>query len=88
MPELSGLIERMLAKEPQERGTARAIAKAAESAAEHASPETSVPFLDLEWPEAKAQAVPVPAVQAPITKRLLGSKQVICRVPPRLSAPG
>jgi hypothetical protein len=58
VPELSALIERMLAKEPQERGTAREVAQAAESAAEHARPEANVPFLDLEWPEAGAHAMP------------------------------
>jgi hypothetical protein len=58
VPELSALIERMLAKEPEARGTAREVAEAAESAAEHASPEANVPFLDLEWPEAKAHAMP------------------------------
>ncbi len=62
VPELSALIERMLAKEPEARGTAREIAEAAESAAEHARLEANVPFLDLEWPEARAHAVPVPAV--------------------------
>jgi hypothetical protein len=56
VPELSALIERMLAHEPEARGTARELAEAAESAAEHAGPEANVPCLDLEWPEAKAQA--------------------------------
>jgi hypothetical protein len=64
VPELSALIERMLAKEPEARGTAREIAEAAESAAEHARPEANVPFLDLEWPRAEAHAVPVRAVSA------------------------
>jgi hypothetical protein len=57
-PELSALIERMLAKEPEARGSAREIAEAAESAAEHTRPEANVPFLDLEWPEARAHAMP------------------------------
>jgi serine/threonine protein kinase len=57
VPELSALIERMLAKEPEERGTAPEIAEAAESAAERAKPEAHVPFLDLEWPAAKVRAV-------------------------------
>jgi hypothetical protein len=74
VPELSALIERMLAKEPEARGTAREVAEAAESAAEHARPEANVPFLDLEWPEAGARAVPVRAVPVP------GSE------PPRLKA--
>jgi predicted Ser/Thr protein kinase len=59
VPELSALIERMLAKEPEARGTAREVAEAAESAAEHARPEANLPLLDLGWPEAKVQAVPV-----------------------------
>jgi hypothetical protein len=62
VPELAALIERMLAQEPEARGTAREVAEAAESSAEHARPEANVPFLDLEWPEARAQAVPVRAV--------------------------
>ncbi len=56
VPELSALIERMLAHEPKARGTARELAEAAELAAEHARPEANVPFLELEWPEAQAQA--------------------------------
>jgi serine/threonine protein kinase len=62
VPEVSALIERMLAKEPEARGTAREIAEAAESAAERARPEANVPFLDLEWPEARARAVPIKAL--------------------------
>jgi serine/threonine protein kinase len=65
VPELAALIERMLANEPEARGTAREIAEAAEAAAEHAGPEADVPFLDLEWPEARAQAVPAPAMPVP-----------------------
>jgi eukaryotic-like serine/threonine-protein kinase len=60
VPELSQLIERMLAKEPEARGTAREVAEAAEEAAEHARPAANVPFLEPEWPEAKGQAAPVP----------------------------
>jgi serine/threonine protein kinase len=52
VPELSALIEKMLAKEPEARGLAREIAKAAESAVEQARPETNVPLLDLEGLEA------------------------------------
>jgi serine/threonine protein kinase len=68
-PELSALIERMLAKEPEARGTAREVAEAAEAAAEHARPEAQEPFLDLEWPEAKAHGVPARVVQVPIVER-------------------
>jgi hypothetical protein len=63
VPELSALIERMLAQEPVARGTARELAEAAQSAAEHAQPEANVPFLELEWPEAQAHAR-IPAVPA------------------------
>jgi hypothetical protein len=59
VPELSALIERMLAKEPKARATAREVAEVAESAAERKRAEADVPFLDLEWPKAKVQAVPV-----------------------------
>jgi hypothetical protein len=65
VPELAALIERMLAKEPEARSTAREVAEAAESAAELARPEANVPFLDLEWPEARAQAAPAPVVPVP-----------------------
>jgi hypothetical protein len=61
VPELSALIERMLAREPEARGTAREFAEAAAAAAEQAGPEADVPFLNLEWPEARAQAVPLQA---------------------------
>jgi predicted Ser/Thr protein kinase len=60
VPELSALIERLLAQEPEARGTARELAEAAESAAKHASPEANVPFVELERPEAQPHAV-VPA---------------------------
>jgi predicted Ser/Thr protein kinase len=56
VPELSALIERLLAHQPADRGTARELAEAAEFAAKHARPEADVPFLDLEWPEAQARA--------------------------------
>jgi predicted Ser/Thr protein kinase len=59
VPELSALIERMLAKEPEARAAAREVAEAAESAAERMKPEADVPFLDLEPPKPKVQAVPV-----------------------------
>jgi predicted Ser/Thr protein kinase len=68
-PELSALIERMLAKEPGERGTAREIAEMAESAAQLARPEANVPLLDLERPEAKAQAIPAVPVRVRTERR-------------------
>jgi predicted Ser/Thr protein kinase len=57
LPELSALIEKMLAKEPEARGLAREIAEAAESAVEQARPETNVPLLDLEGLEAVPRQV-------------------------------
>jgi predicted Ser/Thr protein kinase len=59
VPELSALIERMLAKEPEARATAREVAEATESAAERVSSEADVPLLNLERPKPKVQAVPV-----------------------------
>jgi serine/threonine protein kinase len=59
VPGLSALIERMLAKEPQARGTARELAEAAESAADDARPEADVRLLGVEWPEARVQVVPI-----------------------------
>jgi predicted Ser/Thr protein kinase len=55
-PELSALIERLLAKEPEARGTARELAEAAESAAKHATSKANVPFLELERPDAQPHA--------------------------------
>jgi serine/threonine protein kinase len=65
VPELAALIERLLANEPEARGTAREIAEAAEAAAEHAGPEADVPFLELGWPEARPQAAPAPKHNEP-----------------------
>jgi hypothetical protein len=62
VPELSALIERMLMKEPEARAAAREVAEAAEAAAEQERPEADVPLVDLEWPKARVQAVPVQAV--------------------------
>jgi hypothetical protein len=68
-PELSALIERMLAKAPEARGTAREVAAAAEAAAKHARQGVSEPCLDLEWPEARAHRVPAQAVRAAVAER-------------------
>jgi predicted Ser/Thr protein kinase len=56
---LSELIERLLSKEPEARGTAREVAEAAEALAEHLGPEADVPVLGPERPTAEAHAVPV-----------------------------
>ncbi|HVG62987.1 MAG TPA: serine/threonine-protein kinase [Hyalangium sp.] len=83
-PELSALIERLLAKEPDARGTARELAEATESAAEHARPEANVPFLELERPEAQAHAAglakpAMPHVHKP-SGRSLGALAVVTLV--------
>jgi eukaryotic-like serine/threonine-protein kinase len=93
VPKLSALIERMLAKEPEARGTAREVAEAAESAAEHARAEANVPFLDLEWPDAKARAVPIhalpvsgaarPVIEATPAKTVLVRRKHLVRSWPR-----
>jgi eukaryotic-like serine/threonine-protein kinase len=58
VPELSALIERMLAEEPEARGSVREVAEAAESEAEHLGPEVDVAPWGLERAEAKGVAVP------------------------------
>jgi serine/threonine protein kinase len=68
VPDLSALIERMLGKEPEARGTAQELAEAAESAADDASPEADVRFLDLERPKARVQAVPIRDVPPSISE--------------------
>jgi hypothetical protein len=45
--ELVELVERVLAEDPQARGSARELAQAADSAAEHARPEADVPLFDV-----------------------------------------
>jgi predicted Ser/Thr protein kinase len=69
VPELSALIERMLAKEPEARGTAREIAEAAEAAVEHARPAAHAPILALERPEAKAHAEPAQVARVSVVER-------------------
>lgn len=63
-PELEALIERLMAQQPEARGTALDTAEAAESAAEHAGPAAALPLLSAGHPvnEAKPHAVPVAAV--------------------------
>jgi serine/threonine protein kinase len=60
--ELAGVIERLMAQEPEARGRALEVAEAAESAAEHVGPRADVPLLDLECPEDGVQGVPVRVV--------------------------
>jgi eukaryotic-like serine/threonine-protein kinase len=69
MPELSVLIEQLLAKEPEARGSACEVAEAAEAAAEHVGPEADVPLSGSERPKVQAEARPVDA--APLS----GSEQ-------------
>jgi serine/threonine protein kinase len=52
VPEMSELLERMLAEEPEARGTAREVAKAVEAALAHAGPEAAVPLHGQEPPRA------------------------------------
>jgi len=56
--ELSVLVERLLSKEPETRGTARELAQAAESSAEHLGPEADVPHWDSGRHAAQTQIVP------------------------------
>ncbi|WP_224363995.1 hypothetical protein [Hyalangium versicolor] len=61
--ELSALIERMLAAEPEQRGLAREVAEAAEAVAEHAGPEADVPLMGPFQPLVEAK--PPVSVQVP-----------------------
>jgi hypothetical protein len=62
---LSALVERLLSKEPEARGTAREVAEAAEAAAEHLGPEADVPVFGPELPTAEARAVATGARPVP-----------------------
>ncbi|MFL5343569.1 MAG: serine/threonine-protein kinase [Hyalangium sp.] len=67
MPDLSALIEWMLAREPEARGRAGELAEAAESVAEHAGSEADVPLFDPERPvSATLEAMPVRKVQVAV----------------------
>ena len=61
--ELEALIERLMAEEPEARGTAREIAAAAESAAEHSGPAAAVRLISAKRPDSQswAPAHPTPA---------------------------
>ncbi|MFL5347763.1 MAG: serine/threonine-protein kinase [Hyalangium sp.] len=65
VPELAALIERMLAAIPEERGLARDVALAAESAAEHAGPEADVPLFEPMRPAAATVRAPVLVAATP-----------------------
>jgi eukaryotic-like serine/threonine-protein kinase len=65
-PELAALIERLMAQDPETRGSAREIAEAAESAAEHSGPSAAVPLRDSERPGSEAKTLPVPVVPAAV----------------------
>jgi len=90
VPELSVLIGRMLAKEPEARASAREVAEEAESAAEQERPEANVPFLGLGWPEARVQGVPA-RVASPSSpkppKAELKAVPVRVRTEPRVPPP-
>lgn len=61
VPELSGLIEQLLAKEPEARGSACELAEAAETAAKHVGPQADVPLFGPEKPKVQMEARPVSA---------------------------
>jgi hypothetical protein len=69
-PELAAIIERLMAQDPEARGSAREIAEAAESAAEHSGPAAAVPLLDSKRPKSKTEpkAVPLPVVPETVPK--------------------
>jgi serine/threonine protein kinase len=75
--ELAGVIERLMAEEPEARGRALEVAEAAESAAEHVGPEADVPLFDPEPLEAKAQAVPVRVVPVSSSERPKAEVKVV-----------
>lgn len=60
VPELSALVERLLAGELKARGTAGELAQAAESLAEHLGTEADVPLWDSVRPAAQPHAKPPP----------------------------
>lgn len=64
VPELSALIERLLAEDPDARGSACEVADAAESAAKHAGPTADVPMFRVKRLAAEAVAAPAPSVLA------------------------
>ena len=70
-PELEALIERLMAQEPEARGTARDNAEAAESAAEHSGPSAAVPLLSSGHPRSasRPQTVPVALVPVAVSKQ-------------------
>jgi hypothetical protein len=72
-PELSALLERMLAGEPEMRGTAGEVAQAARAAAERLEPEGDLPLFEPERGAADAAPRVVPVrVEAPISSWALG----------------
>lgn len=62
VPELSALVERLLAAEPDARGTASELAQAAETSAEHLGSEADAPLWDSESPPARTHAGPAKPV--------------------------
>ncbi len=58
--ELSKLVEWALAEDPQTRGSARELAQAADTAAEHAGPEADVPLFQVQAAAEVREAMPAP----------------------------
>jgi len=59
VPELSTLIEQLLANEPEARGSACELEEAAEAAAEHVVPQGDHPLFGAERPKEEAEARPI-----------------------------
>ncbi|KFE70051.1 serine/threonine-protein kinase [Hyalangium minutum] len=64
VPELSALVERLLAAEPEARGTASELAQAAETSAEHLGSAADVPLWASVKPAVQTQAGPARPVDA------------------------
>jgi serine/threonine protein kinase len=83
VPELAALIERMLAAEPEARGSAQEASEAASVAAQKAGPEADVPLADAEKVPPEVD-VPLPdAAKAPPEKGVAAPAPVRAATPER-----
>jgi eukaryotic-like serine/threonine-protein kinase len=64
VPELSALIERLLADEPEARGSAYETEEAAEAAVNHVGPHADAPLFHVERPELESGTMPARLVPA------------------------